>query len=160
MKKRCIAVGILFLACILFFSIVLFRSCLDRKVLREEAYYELYHSYIKRDDQYRVYLMLNDEKNNTDGLPACFDDTFVVDTAAEMYATGFGEHPIVVYMLWPCEEIPYGWQKSELNISMNFDFATFHQNTIWLLTIPRGATTLEECVWEEYKAAYKNPEAK
>ena len=155
MKKRYTAVGILFLAAALFFSSVQLRSCMDTKTLREKAYYELYHSYIKRDDHYWVYLMLNDEKIGTDALPACFDDTFVTDTVAEMYATGFGECPIVVYMLLPCEEIPYGWQKSELYISMNFDRAVFHRSTVWKLTIPRNATVLADCVWENCGAAYE-----
>ncbi|MBQ7921461.1 MAG: hypothetical protein IJ325_02650 [Clostridia bacterium] len=151
MKKRYIAAGILILVAVLVISENIISSHMETKALREKPYYELYHSYIQRDEQYWVYLMLNDRIVDPGSRHTVFDDRFVADTLLSMHATGFGEYPVVVYMVYPSEALPYGWQKSELNISMNFDEAVFHQNTLWRLIIPGSAKGMGDCTWEEWE---------
>ncbi|MBE6568810.1 MAG: hypothetical protein E7658_01160 [Ruminococcaceae bacterium] len=122
--------------------------------LRELPYYTIYQSYVARDEQYRVFLMLNDRTANPEDILSHFSDTFVRETVSAIHTRSYGEHPIVVHILLPGDELPYGWSQSEENIAANIDTSVFYRNTHWLLTIPYSAESLAECTLEVRETSY------
>ena len=45
---------------------------------------------------------------------------------------------IILTILLPSEELPYGWEKSDANISANFDLSAFYRHTALRVTVPVG----------------------
>lgn len=120
----------------------------EQKELNKLSHYELYSSYVKIREEYRVFLMVNPNRDSGSVMDQIFTDAFIAQTISDMKATGFGDYPIKVYLVQPSDELPYGWKKSELNISTNFDRSIFHRNTYCTVTIPFVAKSLQDCFLE------------
>ena len=123
-----ISVAVLALVCALF--ICLFISYTEKKELYQLTCYELYSSYVKVREEYRVYYMVNPNKDSNSVIYEIFTDSFITEIITKMKNTGYGDYPIRVYLISPSDELPYGWKKSELNISSNFDLSVFHYCTL------------------------------
>ena len=112
--------------------------------------YEVYSSYIAIRDSYYVYVMCNPEYEFSDILNFKLTDEYIESFKLKSYIS---ETPntICIYMMIPSEELPYGWEKNEFNISVNFDLSIFHRHTMCIITIPYGADSLEDCSIEYSK---------
>ena len=125
-------------------------SYTEQQELKHLPYYELYSSYYQVREEYRMFLMVHPQKTGESSIGEIFTEDFIRDTITKFENTDHGTYPIQVYLIAPSEELPYGWEKSELNISANFDQSAFHRNTYCRVTIPFDAETLQECAieWE------------
>ena len=56
-----------------------------------------------------------------------------------------GAHSTNVYLVSASNELAFGWQKSELNIEMNFDQSVFYRNSHIVVSIPLDATVFNDC---------------
>ncbi len=124
--------------------------------LVEAGSYELYFTYIARDSDYRLFLLLYDPPANPDQLKSraasiIEEENLITDLHSRETYREFGDHPIRIYFLQPNEEIPYGWEKSELNISMNFDQSAFYRAAVLTAEIPADALTAGDCIYELYE---------
>ncbi|MBE6598929.1 MAG: hypothetical protein E7638_05755 [Ruminococcaceae bacterium] len=121
-----------------------------KKELTAKPYYELYASYFEVKEEYRIFLMVNPSEATDEFVSKYFTPSFIGETSARMKETGHGDHPIKIYLLHHSNILPYGWYKSELNISMNFDLSVLYQHTYLTVTISADAKTLEECTIDIY----------
>jgi len=55
---------------------------------------------------------------------------------------------IFLLILLASEELPYGWEKSDANISANFDLSALYRHTALRVTVPVGAGSFAECICE------------
>lgn len=138
-------------------SLLLLPNFIRVQKLKQQDYYPLYYTYIAMDKEYRMFYMLNTESVNENEVKIIIkniiDDEFITSLRDEEIYNEFGEHSIMLYFLLPSKELPYGWQKSELNITMNFDHSAFYRNTKVLVTVPVDAKTVDDCLIEDYPHA-------
>lgn len=119
--------------------------------LRALPYYELgtmcvvSHPDFPREPQYVIYLMANPDFLSQDNLEEVLTDTYITKTTARAEQAMSAPVPTCVYIVYPTEEIPYGWEKDELNFSMNFDKAILNQNSICTVVVPPHAVTFSDC---------------
>ena len=147
-KLRIMLISTMAIVLIFMTANLLYVSYTEQKELYNQPYYELYSSYYKVRDEYRMFLMVNPHKSKEAILEEIFTESFIKDTITRFGNTGYGEHVIRVYMISPSEELQYGWEKSEGNISANFDQSVFHRNTYCIVTISFHAKNLQECTIE------------
>lgn len=138
MKK--VKVIVLIMLSTLIFSIILFNlytQISEQKKLDDQDYYELYSSYYDLREEYRMFFLLNGEKINKESNTDTYTETYILESliteefisqcVKKAQSLDFGNYPIKVYILIPSKEIPYGWQKSNQNISTNFDQSAFYK---------------------------------
>lgn len=113
--------------------------------LSEMYSYEVYSSYIAKTEEYKIFLMCNPEYTLNDVIIEKLSDEYLESLKNKIDDVGNPRAPTRIYMMIPSEELPYGWEKSELNISMNFDTSIFYRQTECIIIVPYGATSLNEC---------------
>ena len=149
LRAGIISVVILVSVCALLICFV--TAYTEKKELNQLTCYELYSSYVKVRGEYRVYYMVNPNKDRESVIYEIFTDSFITEIIAKMKNTGYGDYPIRVYLISPSDELPYGWKKSELNISSNFDQSVFHRNTYSTVTVPFEAENIHDCILEHHR---------
>lgn len=107
--------------------------------------YELYSTYVALRDQFWVYVMCNPEYQLSDTMASKFSDDYFQSLKSKIDNKAPSKCSAQIFMLFPSEELPYGWEKDELNIKMNFDTSIFHRHTTCIITIPYGANSIDEC---------------
>ena len=113
--------------------------------LSEKYCYEVYFKYIENRQSYSLYFMCNPDYTVENIIENVITDEFLFSLQQRIDNSGKPKAAAVVYMMSPTKEIPYGWKKSNLNISCNFDISVFHRNTVCIVKIPYGAESLGEC---------------
>lgn len=124
--------------------------------LVEAGHYELYFTYIARDREYHLFLLMHESPKDTESLKTYAasiieEKHLITDLRSRETYRKFGDHPITIHFMQPNEEIPYGWEKSELNISMNFDQSAFYRATVLTVEIPIGVMTAANCSYNIYE---------
>ena len=147
-KLRAVIISAVILALACSVCICLYNLYTEKKELNQLLGYELYSAYVESREEYRAYYMVNPNKDSQSVIYEIFTDSFISEIIAKMKDTGFGDHPIKVYLIYPSDDLPYGWNKSELNISCNFDLSVFHQNTYCTVTVPFAAESINDCTLE------------
>lgn len=107
--------------------------------------YEVFEGYVPKYDVYEVFVMCNPEYTLPDIIALKFTDEYFKALKSHIDGAESSHAPTTVYMMFPSEDLPYGWEKSELNIVMNFDQTIFYKHTTCVITIPYGANAFEEC---------------
>ena len=107
--------------------------------------YEVYSSYIAQNEEYKTFLMCNPKYDLNDVIVEKLSDEYLESLKNKIDDAEKPKLPTRIYMMIPSEELPYGWESSELNISMNFDTSIFHRQTECIIIVPYGATSLNEC---------------
>ena len=107
--------------------------------------YEVYFTYVENRQSYHLYLMCNPNFSITDIIENAFTDEYFNSLKSRIDKANTPSAQTTVFLMNPTDEIPFGWEKSNLNISCNFDASIFRQNTICRITIPHGALTLANC---------------
>ena len=146
LRIAAIIVVVLFLLGVI--AVQVYRSHTEQKELEKLSCYKLYSSYFQIRDEYRVYYMVNPDHGKDTVVGELLSDSYIGEIMTEMENTGHGEYPIIVYLISPSDELPYGWKKSELNISANFDLSVFHRNAYCTITIPVDAKSIHDCILE------------
>ncbi len=118
------------------------------KELYSKYAYEVYFTYIENRQTYRLYFMCNPDYTLTDIIENTFTTEYLGLLQTNIAAANTPPAQTTVFLMTPTEEIPYGWEKSNLNISCNFDLSTFHNNTICKIYIPYGASVIDSCTIE------------
>ncbi len=113
--------------------------------LSAQPCYEVYFMYVNTRESYRLFLLCNPAYTVEEIITATFTESYFEELQSRIDRTGFGEFPATVYLMMPNDELPYGWEKSEANIAINFDTSVFHRSTISTVFIPYGAKTLQNC---------------
>lgn len=129
-----------------------FKSCVRhiehtkrQQELSEMHSYEIYSSYIAVRDAHYVYVMCNPQYTLSEVIEQKFTEQYFEALKLTLDDLGNPNIPTEVYLMIPSDELPYGWEKDELNISMNFDRSVFHRHTQYIITIPYGADSLDDC---------------
>lgn len=113
--------------------------------LSEQYCYEVYFTYVENRQTYMLYLMCNTDYTVADIIDNVFTDEYFVSLRKRIDNTETPSATATIYLILPSNEIPFGWEKSNLNIACNFDVSVFHRNTVCIVTIPYGAESLREC---------------
>lgn len=159
---KIISLAILIGYAVYFVGVPVTKSAVRRYQLRQMPYYVVYDVFsrhyeysIHHDDIYKIYVMVNEEQSDLSGNDAIKNlvtDSFIAEMrkVPETNPDGnlydqYGEHDIWVHLLLPTEELPYGWQKSYLDISCNIQFSVISNAERAKLIIPTGASNLNEC---------------
>lgn len=146
-------IAIIFILCVIAFKVghcayAEYRHMAELRVL---PYYELgtmcvvSHPDFPREPQFVIYLMANPDFISQDNLEEVLTDTYITKTTARAEEAMSAPVPTYVYIVYPTKEIPYGWEKDELNFSMNFDKAILNQNSICTVVVPPHAVTFSDC---------------
>ena len=150
-KIRRICITILLLAlivCIVNVGIKHIAQAKRQQELSELDSYEVYSTFVAIRNAYHVFVMCNPEYTISDIIALKITDEYIDSLKSKSYTTERSDMPIIIYLMMPSAELPYGWEKSELNISTNFDHAVFHRHTMCRITIPHGAASTDDCVIE------------
>lgn len=118
------------------------------KGLYSKYAYEVYFTYVENRQIYRLYLMCNPNYKLTSIIKNTFTTEYLKSLQANIANANTPSAQTTVFLMTPTEEIPYGWEKSNLNISCNFDISVFHNNTICKIYIPYGASDINSCTIE------------
>jgi len=123
-----------------------------KKELSNMYAYEVYSSCVNIRESFYVYMMCNPEYSFSDVTHNVFDSDYFHVLKAEIddFNKSNTETPPIqtkIFMMIPNEKegIHYGWEKDELNIKHNFDISVFHRMTQCIITVPYGATSIEDC---------------
>lgn len=142
---RIVIFSLLILFCIVNIGTKHIKKQKRRQELSEKYSYEIYSSYVVTREAYYVYVMCNPEYTLNDIMAQKFTDEFFVSLKSKIDDTEIPKVSAKIYFMIPSEELPYGWEKDELNISLNFDMSIFHRHTACIVTIPYGADSFDEC---------------
>ncbi len=137
--------SLLGLFCILNISMKHIDQAKRQHELSKTYSYEIYSSYIAIREVYCVYVMCNPEYTLSDIMAQKFTHEYFVSLKAKIDDTETPKEATDIYLMIPSNELPYGWEKSELNISTNFDQSIFHRHTVCIITIPYGANSFDDC---------------
>lgn len=110
--------------------------------------YEVYFTYVANRQTYNLYFMCNPDYVLADIIENIFTVEYfdLLQTNIDTLDTPTAQ--TIAYLMIATDEIPYGWEENELNISCNFDISIFHRNTICRIYIPYGASDIESCTIE------------
>jgi len=140
-----------------FFGIDIIKSAIRKNELRKLPYYivyDSYHSYHR--DTFDIYVMVNNEKEESkisDYINNIISDSFISEMRdvpktnpldGNLYKL-YGDHDIWVHFLFPTSDLPYGWEKTYLDISYNFQFDAITRAEKAKLIIPIDASKPNEC---------------
>ena len=113
--------------------------------LSEMYSYEIYSSYIATRDAYYVYVMCNPEYTLSNIMTQKFTNKYFKSLKSKIDNAEMPKVSTEIYLMTPSEELPYGWEKDEMNISLNFDKSIFHRHTVCIITVPYGANSFNDC---------------
>lgn len=99
--------------------------------------------------------MCNPEYDLSDILVQKFTSDYFLSLKSKIDSLGKKELQTILFMMLPSGELPYGWEKDELNISCNFDQSAFHRATTCTVTVPYGAKSLDGCILETINQKFK-----
>ncbi len=155
-KKTCMIVCIALLAlsgmlCIVDIGMNHIEQARHRQELSEMYSYEVYTSYMATREAYYVYVMCNPEYTLSDIIAQKLIDQYLISLKSKIDGAETPHAPTEIYLMTPSDELPYGWEKSELNISLNFDRSVFHRHTVCIITIPYGSDSFDDC-----RVTYRN----
>ena len=135
----------LVLICIVGIGMNHIEQAMRQKGLSQMYSYEVYASYIATREVYYVYEMCNPIYTLSDIMTQKFTNEYFKSLKSKIDNAEMSNISTEIYLMLPSEELPYGWEKSELNISMNFDQSIFHRHTVCIITVPYGASTFDDC---------------
>ncbi len=118
------------------------------KELSSKYAYEVYFTYIENRQTYRLYLMCNPDYSITTIIENIFTPEYFDLLRTNIATANTPPAQTTVFLMTPTKEIPYGWEKSNLNISCNFDISIFNNNTVCKIYIPYGAFDIDSCTIE------------
>ena len=149
-NKICLLIIITLLLSILInFSVNIIKKQFHIKELLEVGYYHLYTTYVAKYEQYHIFIMINNSTKEFEEL-----ELWAQKIITEEYIKALkdsdtfqkhGAHSTNVYLVSASNELAFGWQKSELNIEMNFDQSVFYRNSHIVVSIPLDATAFNDC---------------
>lgn len=113
--------------------------------LSELDSYEVYSKFVSTKNVYRVFVMCNPEYTISDIIALKITDEYIESLKLKSYTPERSDMPIIIHLMKTSDELPYGWEKDELNIAMNFDQSVFHRHTMCRITIPYGAVSVDDC---------------
>ena len=150
-KIRRICITILLLALIICIAHVGIKHIAEAKrqqELSELDSYEVYSKFVSTKNVYRVFVMCNPEYTISDIIALKITDEYIESLKLKSYTPERSDMPIIIHLMKTSDELPYGWEKDELNIAMNFDQSVFHRHTMCRITIPYGAVSADDCTIE------------
>lgn len=136
----------LLLFCMIHFGMKHIEQAKRQQELSDMDSYEVYSSYIANREVYYVFVMCNPAYTLSDIMAQKFTNEYFMSLKSKIDNAETPKVSTDIYMMVPSNELPYGWEKDELNISVNFDQSVFHRHTQCIITIPYGATSLDECM--------------
>ena len=140
---------VLVLAIILSFSVSIIKNQLHIRQLTEIGYYHLYTTYDARYEQYHVFIMIDAQTQNFEELKQwaqkIVTEEYIYSMNNSELHKNHGSHPTDVYLVSSSDELKFGWQKSDLNIEMNFDQSIFYRNSHIIVSIPMSARNFSDC---------------
>ena len=116
-----------------------------QKELNELNSYEVYSTYAAARDSFWVFVMCNPEYPLSDIMVSKLSDDYFRSLKSKIDGATTSNCSAKIFMMLPSKELPYGWEKDEVTISLNFDLSIFHRRTAYIITIPYGADSIDEC---------------
>ena len=151
-KIKLIVVFILILAIILIFLTHIIINHHRINQLIKQEYYCLYSTFDPRYELYIVFMMINENSQKNSDLEhwarKIVTNSYINQLRSDKLYLSQGEYPIKIHLISPSNELPFGWEKDELNIEMNFDQSVFYRNTHLIVTIPISANNFSDCKLE------------
>ena len=124
------------------------KQAIRQRELSDMYAYKIYFSYAAVRERYEGYIMCNPEYTMEEIQEQIFTEETFASLKKHIDEGGFPVNPTRLYLVAPSDEIPYGWEKSELHISTNFDQAILRQQSLYMIDVPYGAKSLKKCsVW-------------
>ena len=151
-NKFCVIICIfVFLFCVINVGIKRVEQNKRYQELSDMHSYEVYSSFVATREIYSVYVMCNTHYSISDVIAHKFTDEYFESLKLMLESSDVLHVSAVVYMMLPSEDLPYGWEMDELNISVNFDQSIFHRHTKCIISIPYGASSIDDCSIEYRK---------
>ena len=117
-----------------------------QKELSSKYAYEVFFTYVENRQTYYLYLMCNPKYTIETVIGNTFTDEYLNLLLSKVENADATPAQTIVFLMKPTEELPYGWEKSDLNIACNFDTSVFHRNTVCKIYIPYGSSDIENCI--------------
>lgn len=143
-NKRRIFLVVLVLFCLFRIGSPLVEQLKHKRELSQKPSYEVYKTYIANRNVYHIYVMCNPEYPLSEIMVQKFSDDYFLSLKSKIDALEVSEIQTNIYMMMP-SELPYGWEKSELDISCNFDTSVFYRQSVCVITVPYGADSFDDC---------------